>query len=100
MYSKNGSSVNPEGSFLENIREAVAILDQRQPSFEYEGEMAPDVALNPRVAKSYPFSRLSGPANVLAMPGLQSANRKGAIPRVERMRCAGRPPWTVKWRAR
>ena len=65
---------NPEGSFLENIREAVAILDQRQPSFEYEGEMAPDVALNPRVAKSYPFSRLSGPANVLVMPGLQSAN--------------------------
>jgi malate dehydrogenase (oxaloacetate-decarboxylating)(NADP+) len=65
---------NPAGSFLENIREAVAILDERRPSFEYEGEMAPDVALNPRVAKSYPFSRLSGPANVLIMPGLQSAN--------------------------
>ena len=65
---------NPEGSFLENIREAVAILDERRPSFEYEGEMAPDVALNPRVAASYPFSRLSGPANVLVMPGLQSAN--------------------------
>lgn len=65
---------NPAGSFLENIREAVAILDQRNPSFEYEGEMAPDVALNPRVARSYPFSRLSGPANVLVMPGLQSAN--------------------------
>jgi malate dehydrogenase (oxaloacetate-decarboxylating)(NADP+) len=65
---------NPSGSFLENIREAVSILDQRAPSFEYEGEMAPDVALNPRVAKSYPFSRLSGPANVLVMPGLQSAN--------------------------
>ncbi len=65
---------NPSGSFLENIREAVAILDQRKPSFEYEGEMAPDVALNARVAQSYPFSRLSGPANVLVMPGLQSAN--------------------------
>jgi malate dehydrogenase (oxaloacetate-decarboxylating)(NADP+) len=24
--------------------------------------------------KNYPFSRLSGPANVLVMPGLQSAN--------------------------
>ncbi len=34
----------------------------------------PDVALNPLVMKSYPFSRLSGPANVLVMPGLQSAN--------------------------
>ncbi|MGE3745728.1 MAG: NADP-dependent malic enzyme [Sphingomonadaceae bacterium] len=65
---------NPEGSFLDNIREAITILDERRPSFEYEGEMAPDVALNPRVAKSYPFSRLSGPANVLIMPGLQSAN--------------------------
>jgi len=65
---------NPAGSWLDNIREAVAILDQRQPSFEYEGEMAPDVALNPKVAAAYPFSRLSGPANVLVMPGLQSAN--------------------------
>ena len=27
-----------------------------------------------RLAKRYPFSRLSGPANVLVMPGLQSAN--------------------------
>jgi malate dehydrogenase (oxaloacetate-decarboxylating)(NADP+) len=65
---------NPEGSFLENIREAITILDERRPSFEYEGEMAPDVALNPKVAAAYPFSRLSGPANVLVMPGLQSAN--------------------------
>ncbi len=39
-----------------------------------KGEMAPDVALNPKLMKSYPFSRLSQPANVLVMPGLQSAN--------------------------
>jgi malate dehydrogenase (oxaloacetate-decarboxylating)(NADP+) len=65
---------NPEGSWLDNIREAVAILDQRKPGFEYEGEMAPDVALNAKVMKNYPFCRLSGPANVLIMPGLQSAN--------------------------
>ena len=50
------------------------ILDQRKPAFEYEGEMAPDVALNEKVMKNYPFCRLSGPANVLIMPGLQSAN--------------------------
>jgi malate dehydrogenase (oxaloacetate-decarboxylating)(NADP+) len=36
--------------------------------------MAPDVALNEKLMKSYPFCRLSGPANVLIMPGLQSAN--------------------------
>ncbi|MCA0208791.1 MAG: NADP-dependent malic enzyme [Proteobacteria bacterium] len=65
---------NPEGSWLESIREAVSILDQRKPGFEYEGEMAPDVALNEKVMKNYPFCRLSGPANVLVMPGLQSAN--------------------------
>ncbi|MCC2601340.1 NADP-dependent malic enzyme [Sphingopyxis yananensis] len=65
---------NPEGSWLENIREAVHILDERKPEFEYEGEMAPDVALNSKVMKKYPFCRLSGPANVLVMPGLQSAN--------------------------
>jgi malate dehydrogenase (oxaloacetate-decarboxylating)(NADP+) len=65
---------NPPGEFLDNIRGAVALLDQRGVDFEYEGEMAPDVALNPRVMANYPFSRLSGPANVLVMPGLQSAN--------------------------
>ncbi|MDB5684808.1 MAG: bifunctional malic enzyme oxidoreductase/phosphotransacetylase, partial [Sphingomonas bacterium] len=65
---------NPSGKWLENIREAVALLDTRGVAFEYEGEMAPDVALNPALAKNYPFMRLSGPANVLVMPGLQSAN--------------------------
>ncbi|WP_428685228.1 NADP-dependent malic enzyme [Sphingopyxis sp.] len=65
---------NPPGSWLDNIREAVSILDERNPGFEYEGEMAPDVALNEKVMRNYPFCRLSGPANVLVMPGLQSAN--------------------------
>ena len=65
---------NPPGRYLENIRDAVALLDAEQPGFEYEGELAPDAALNPAVMKNYPFSRLSGPANVLIMPGLQSAN--------------------------
>ncbi|WP_324829128.1 NADP-dependent malic enzyme [Qipengyuania zhejiangensis] len=65
---------NPSGQWLDNIRDAVAILDAQEVEFEYEGEMAPDAALNPTVMKLYPFSRLSGPANVLIMPGLQSAN--------------------------
>jgi len=65
---------NPSGRWLDDIRGAVAILDEQKPNFEYEGEMAPDAALNPKVMASYPFSRLSGPANVLIMPGLQSAN--------------------------
>ncbi len=65
---------NPKGVFLDNIREAVTVLDGRQVGFEYEGEMPPDVALNPKQLANYPFARLSGPANVLIMPGLQSAH--------------------------
>ena len=65
---------NPMGKWVDNLREAVAILDESNPGFEYEGEMAPDAALNPKVMANYPFCRLSGPANVLIMPGLQSAN--------------------------
>jgi malate dehydrogenase (oxaloacetate-decarboxylating)(NADP+) len=52
----------------------VSILDSAVTDFEYEGEMSPDVALNPKLMANYPFTRLSGPANVLIMPGLQSAN--------------------------
>jgi malate dehydrogenase (oxaloacetate-decarboxylating)(NADP+) len=70
-YSNFG---NPKGAFLENIRDAVKVLDERKVGFEYEGEMAPDVALNPRQLANYPFARLSGPANILIMPGLQSAH--------------------------
>ena len=65
---------NPAGRWLENIRGAVQILDKDKPNFEYEGEMGPDAALNPTVMANFPFSRLSAPANVLIMPGLQSAN--------------------------
>ncbi len=65
---------NPPGNWVDNVREAVALLDQRKPDYEYEGDMAPDVALNAQVMERYPFSRLSGPANVLILPGLQSAN--------------------------
>ncbi|MGB3721984.1 MAG: NADP-dependent malic enzyme [Pacificimonas sp.] len=70
-YSNFG---NPPGEIIDVVREAVEILDSRRAGFEYEGEMSPDVALNPDMAKLYPFSRLTGPANVLIMPGLHSAN--------------------------
>jgi malate dehydrogenase (oxaloacetate-decarboxylating)(NADP+) len=66
---------NPPGVHVETLRAAVAILDGFKADFEYEGEMAPDVALNYDMQKRYyPFSRLSGPANILVMPGLQSAS--------------------------
>ncbi len=65
---------NPKGAWLDNIRDAVSVLDGRAVGFEYDGEMAPDVALNPKQLANFPFARLSGPANVLIMPGLQSAH--------------------------
>jgi malate dehydrogenase (oxaloacetate-decarboxylating)(NADP+) len=66
---------NPPGMHVEGLREAVKLLDGFHVDFEYEGEMAPDVALNyDYQCQYYPFSRLSGPANILVMPGLQSAS--------------------------
>jgi malate dehydrogenase (oxaloacetate-decarboxylating)(NADP+) len=63
----------PEGDRAKKIREAVEILDERRVSFEYDGEMAADVALNANAMAAYPFCRLSGPANVLVMPAYHSA---------------------------
>ena len=65
---------NPKNERSNAVREAVRILDQRTVDFEYDGEMAADIALNPLLMELYPFCRLSGPANVLVMPGINSAN--------------------------
>jgi malate dehydrogenase (oxaloacetate-decarboxylating)(NADP+) len=65
---------NPPNLNSERVHEAVALLDRRKVDFEYDGEMAADVALDPSLLKLYPFCRLSGPANVLVMPSLYSAN--------------------------
>jgi malate dehydrogenase (oxaloacetate-decarboxylating)(NADP+) len=66
---------NPPGVHIEELRGAVELLSGFQADFEFEGEMAPDVALNYEMQKRfYPFTRLSGPANILVMPGLQSAS--------------------------
>ncbi len=66
---------NPPGMHIEELRDAVKLLESFHTDFEFEGEMAPDVALNYDMQKRYyPFTRLSGPANILVMPGLQSAS--------------------------
>ena len=66
---------NPPGERAEKVREAIYLLDHRDDvDFEYEGEMSADVALNPNHHLVYPFSRLSGPANVLVMPAIHSAS--------------------------
>ena len=65
---------NPPGERMAKVRDAVAILDDRgDVDFEYDGEMAVDIALNPEARRLYPFCRLTGPANVLVMPAIHSA---------------------------
>ncbi len=65
---------HPAGERSARVIEAVKLLDQRRVDFEYDGDMAADVALNPELAAAYPFCRLSGPANVLVMPAFHSAS--------------------------
>jgi malate dehydrogenase (oxaloacetate-decarboxylating)(NADP+) len=64
---------HPAGERSARVQEAVQILDRTRVDFEYDGEMAADVALNPDLMAAYPFCRLSGPANVLIMPAFHSA---------------------------
>ncbi|MDO8321341.1 MAG: NADP-dependent malic enzyme [Phenylobacterium sp.] len=64
---------NPMGQRSEKVRDAVAMLDEMDVDFEYEGEMPPELALDPARRVNYPFMRLTGPANVLIMPAIHSA---------------------------
>ena len=65
---------HPPGERSAHVQGAVRILDQRHVDFEYDGDMAADVALNMDLRDAYPFCRLSGPANVLIMPAFHSAS--------------------------
>ena len=56
------------------IAEAVRLLEQSHVDFEFDGDLSPDVALDPNLRALYPFCRLTGNANVLVMPGLDSAH--------------------------
>jgi malate dehydrogenase (oxaloacetate-decarboxylating)(NADP+) len=70
-YSNFGQ---PQTERSDQVREAVALLAERQVDFEFDGDMAADVALSPELLKLYPFCRLSGPANVLVMPAFHAAS--------------------------
>jgi malate dehydrogenase (oxaloacetate-decarboxylating)(NADP+) len=63
----------PRSERSERIIEAVHILDQRGVDFEYDGEFAPDVALDRAKLDLYPFTRLTDTANILIMPAMHSA---------------------------
>jgi malate dehydrogenase (oxaloacetate-decarboxylating)(NADP+) len=58
---------------VKNMREVLKLLEQAKVDFEYDGEVSPEVVLNPDLLKLYPFCRLTGPANLLIMPNLTTA---------------------------
>ncbi|MFZ4805954.1 MAG: NADP-dependent malic enzyme [Hyphomicrobiaceae bacterium] len=64
----------PRGERSDQVRQAVEVLDSRNVDFEYDGDMAADVALNKDMLKLYPFCRLSDTANVLVMPAFHAAS--------------------------
>jgi malate dehydrogenase (oxaloacetate-decarboxylating)(NADP+) len=64
----------PVSERAEKMRLAPTVLDRRGVDFEYEGEMTVDVALNTVAQAAYPFSRLTGPANILVVPARHSAS--------------------------
>jgi len=64
----------PTSERSDNLREATLLLEERGVDFEFDGEMAADVALDPDAMAAYPFCRLTGPANVLVMPARHSAS--------------------------
>lgn len=64
----------PVSERAEKMHIAPRVLDKRGVDFEYEGEMTVDVALNAQAQAQYPFSSLSGPANILVVPARHSAS--------------------------
>jgi malate dehydrogenase (oxaloacetate-decarboxylating)(NADP+) len=70
--SNFGSVPHPEA---EKMARAAAILAARRPDLEVEGELQANVAVNHAVQKqTFPFTRLTGPANVLVFPNLDAGN--------------------------
>ncbi len=65
---------NPMREKAQRVRDAINIMNTLEVDFEYDGEMAADIALNKDLLALYPFCRLSAPANVLIMPALHSAH--------------------------
>jgi malate dehydrogenase (oxaloacetate-decarboxylating)(NADP+) len=71
-HSSFGTSDRPTAA---KMREALALIGQRAPQLEVEGEMHGDAALSDGVReRAFPRSRLKGEANLLIMPTLDAAN--------------------------
>jgi len=63
----------PVSKNTKHVRDAIELLKKEKVDFDFDGEMQPDVALNPIYQEIYPFSKIVGKANILMMPALHSA---------------------------
>ena len=63
----------PVSKNTKHVRDAIELLKEKKVDFDFDGEMQPDVALNPIYKEVYPFSKIVGNANILMMPALHSA---------------------------
>ena len=63
----------PISKNTKHVRDAINLLKTEKVDFDFDGEMQPDVALNPIYQEIYPFSKIVGNANILIMPALHSA---------------------------
>ncbi|HEY6157967.1 MAG TPA: phosphate acetyltransferase [Gemmatimonadales bacterium] len=71
-FSNFGSVRHPTAT---KVQAAVALLHEREPTLQADGEMQADTAVVERILmKTYPFSKLKGTANVLIFPNLDAAN--------------------------
>jgi malate dehydrogenase (oxaloacetate-decarboxylating)(NADP+) len=70
-FSNFGSNRHPSAV---KVRQAVEILHRSAPDLEADGEMQADTAVVGDLLAEFSWSRLTGPANVLVFPELQSAN--------------------------
>jgi len=71
-FSNFGSVRHPAA---DKVQRAVALLHEREPALQADGEMQADTAVVERILmKTYPFSKLKGAANVLIFPNLDAAN--------------------------
>jgi len=71
-HSDFGASDTPSSI---KMREATAMILDRMPELEVDGEMQGDTALSQMLRDNkYPNSRLHGEANLLIMPNLDAAN--------------------------
>jgi len=70
-YSNFGSVRHPD---VTRIHRTIELVRQRRPDLEIDGEMQPEVALDPGRHAEYGFSRLTRSANTLVFSSLASGN--------------------------